>query len=66
MQKCARTEKEFTPRGEIMYGIARVKRRFLQTRWYVLLGFGVWIYGVTRPAKLLNVPEDLDSLENML
>lgn len=49
-----------------MYGIARVKRRFLQTRWYVLLGFGVWTYGVTRPAKLLNVPEDLDSLENML
>lgn len=49
-----------------MYGIARVKRRFLQTRWYVLLGFGVWTYGVTMPAKLLNEPEDLDSLENVL
>lgn len=66
LQKCTVSEKEFTPRGEIIYGIARLKRRFLQTCWYVLLCSTVWTYGVTGPVKLLNVPEDLESLENML
>lgn len=52
LHKCKRTEKEFTPGKEIIYGIARVKI-FFQI-WYLLLCPSVWTYGVTIPIKLLK------------